>query len=70
MIGAISPLPQYAFMASFSVKSTGTTLPFTVAVRSKRGRFLDRELKFRSDSRYSDDLSNESCQKVCECLLF
>jgi hypothetical protein len=27
--GAIPPLPQYAFMEWCSVKSTGTTLPFT-----------------------------------------
>jgi uncharacterized membrane protein len=30
MGGAVTPLPQYAFMASCSVRgSTGTTLPFT-----------------------------------------
>jgi hypothetical protein len=29
MNGAIPSLPQYAFMASSSVKSTGTTLHFT-----------------------------------------
>jgi hypothetical protein len=28
MRGAIPPLPQYASMAWWSVKSTGTTLPF------------------------------------------
>jgi hypothetical protein len=27
MLGAIHPLPQYAFMAWCSVKSTGITLP-------------------------------------------
>jgi hypothetical protein len=34
MSGAISPLPQYVFIAWWSVKSTGTTLPFTLACLS------------------------------------
>jgi hypothetical protein len=32
MSGAIPPLPQYAFMASSSVKSTGTTLSLRLSL--------------------------------------
>jgi len=33
---AVPPLPQYAFMAWFSVRgSTGTTLPFTLLIRGE-----------------------------------
>jgi len=34
---AIPPLPQYAFMAWCSVKSTGATLPFTFTYCIKQG---------------------------------
>jgi hypothetical protein len=32
MGGAITPLPQYAYMASFSIKSTGKILPLLLSL--------------------------------------
>jgi len=34
MSGAIPPLPQYAFMAWYSKRSTGTTLPLPLPLYS------------------------------------
>jgi hypothetical protein len=38
MNGAILSLPQYAFMAWYSVKSTGATLPLTFTFYFPKGR--------------------------------
>jgi hypothetical protein len=70
MGGAVSPLPQYAFMVWCSVeRSTGTTLPFPLPLRiGRRGEYVGlRERKWQREiitGRWGK-LHNEELHIIC-----